>query len=159
MVLDTKIEVDMETQVEYINWLREGSVFITQADPMLILNSVNKKIDNISISYQTDQPVNQIIVFYTLTDGEIFSTENMVLKENPNLEKQVININKNVCGIRIDIGEEAGRKFTDLQITLNEPEFDIRMSRIVTILAIYYTATFLLSLQRPRVYDIDGDAE
>ncbi len=151
-----------EDNISYVNWQESTDTQkVSLVDSMIILNNLNTKISKVKIDVNLNENVKvpYTDIFYTTQEIGQFNGD-LVIHDKNKYDKSIeININKDVKDLRIDLGDQAGLILNDIKIIINPLDFHISISRIVTMIIIYYLSIFLFSLQRNPNYQLDNKEE
>lgn len=148
------IEFNMQN-AELYNWQKTDTGYVSQPDPMIILNGINCFVDNIRIDITPDLDISNGTIFFTNDNIEVFGIEEGIININSSLKNNKdFKIDEFIRDLRVDIGESEGTQVVDVNITINYNKLDFRFTRVIIIVLIYVVGYFLLTLQRPRKYDI-----
>lgn len=121
------------SELQMVNWQSTGSGFVSDADPMIILENVNSYIHSVKIGgkWDNDEPV---ALFYTNSPDEDFSEDKkLVLPYNQIGGCIYFYPDAEICSLRIDLTEEAGKELTISEIEINDRSLLISFSNFMTI--------------------------
>lgn len=147
------VEYTME-DAELYNWQKTNEGYISQPDPMIVLANLNYYVENICINTTPEVDISDGAIFYTNNNIAQFGTDGMIQIVEPLKDANVFVIGDNVKDLRVDIGESEGTVVNNVKLTINVNQLDFRFTRVIIIVLIYVVGYFLLTLQRPRKYDI-----
>lgn len=156
--VDQSIQHDISYQLTDMELQNYSEDLVSYADPMLYLYGVNTYVDDILIHIETSGATTGTL-FYTTQTGQQFSAENMIVI-NDLTGTDPYTINKYICALRVDPGEDAGVILYDSVIVLNPSEtFNISFARILAVFVIYYGFTLLFSFQKMPTYNVIRERE
>ena len=142
-------------EAQLINWDTNGGTYISQADPMIVFERINGRINNVRINVETNQDIDGVTVFYTKNNsgvaGELKEIKSIKLVNN----EANVKLDDDVYSIRVDLGEQAGTKINNFHITLNPLNIGFSISRVVAMLIIYFLTGALFRLHKSPDYGID----
>lgn len=145
-----------KNQMETINWKKnENGTWISEIDPMIIINDINMDVKNITIKVASNKEIPYIDIFYK---GESIQKEdnNEIYKryEGPFNSARTIKINDYIENIRIDLGDEQGLNVDDVVFIFNDFSIKFSVARIIAMNMIYWGALILFMAQTPPKYNI-----
>lgn len=156
--LDTSKDYNIiytQEELRKINWIEENGVLVSEFAPQLIIESLDMYVDQVSISYTSNQVVSNILLFYSSEDIPDINGDLFVQCMDEGLEKRIVEIGSYVKDLRIDLGDESNISFQNIEIVINPVEFHFSMSRIIAIVLIYLTAKGLFKLQDSPDYGLN----
>lgn len=156
--LDNSIQHDISYQLSDMELTNFNENLISSSDPMLCIYGIDIFVRDIIVRVETNGAATGSL-FYTTQSEEDFSAEKMLLLNNLSGTEKYL-LNSNIHALRVDPGEDANIKLYDFEIILNpSSRFDISVSRIITILIVYYGFTMLFSIQRMPEYKTEKESE
>lgn len=142
-------------EAQLINWDTIGGTYVSQADPMIVFEGINARINNFRIKVVMNQDIDGVTVFYTKNNsgvaGELKEITSIKLKNN----EANVKLDDDVYSIRVDLGENAGTKINNFSITLNPLNLNFSISRVVAMLIIYFFTRALFRLHKSPEYGIE----
>lgn len=143
--------------LSFMNWTETEDGWISQADPMIMLENLSVMADTFTIRLTAQPQPDSYTIFYT--EGvETFSEKNMIITTDMT-GNDTFPLGQRISAIRVDPGEEAGIVLQDVTFIFNNPSWDISISRIVAMLVIWWGTKFLMSLQKAPDYGLKVDDE
>ena len=131
-----------------VNWEKDGDAYISGADPILLLPSEGMRVYRVTAGFSAEPKPGEITLYYQKTDGSQAAVQGDVLKN-----RAIFSVNKTVGPeLRLDIGEEAGRRLDELSVVVNPTGLDISVSRIVAVVLVYVCGSLLFRIQRMPDY-------
>lgn len=152
--LDTSLEKNIVytcDEMLFINWNAAGDgSYISGDDPQILIPSPPMKIVSVDVALQTEPASNTCVFFYTAEDGTVATVEN----QSANGFVQ-FSVDQPVDEMtRIDVGDAAGTRLTDISVTINPAKWNISLSRIAAVVLIYLCGSMLFRIQRMPDYGI-----
>lgn len=157
-ILDSSKEYNInfrEDEILKINWKEKNGIWLSESDPQLIIESVDKYVDEVLISYSIDPPIDNILLFYTNNEIKEINGELLILAPEVGREKTSIKVKDYIGILRIDLGEEAKTQLRKIEITLNPANFQFSISRVVACLLIYLITKVLFIIQKIPDFELD----
>lgn len=145
-------------ELTFVNWEEKDGVLVSGIDPMIIKNDLSIAAETVTIRLHAEPQPENYDIFYTIDSNEQLSADRMLSLTGMTGE-DTIDIDKHIAAIRIDPGDEAGRKLYDISIIFNEVSWNISISRIIAMLVIWWGTKGLLKLQESPDYDIGETSE
>lgn len=162
--IKSRLDTSKEYNIEYspddmvkTHWLDTSETMISDADPQLILESVETFVDQISISFTANKPIDNVLLFYTNQKVKEINGELLIVNSEVGKEERLFTIRDYIGVLRIDPGEDAGVKFQNFKIIINPVNFNLSLSRVVAILLLYLLARALFTLQNPPDYGLERE--
>lgn len=143
--------------LSFVNWTEVDNGFVSQSDPMIILENLSIMADTFTICLKGEPQPGSYTIFYT-EGAEKFSEKNMIITSNMT-GKDTFPLGRRITAIRVDPGEEAGLMLHNVTFIFNNPCWDISLSRIVAMLMVWWGTKFLMSLQRAPDYGVTQKKE
>jgi len=156
-LLDKGLEKNKEytlEQMEIMNWERSGNDIISGLDPMIIVDDVATVVKEINIECEVNNVIPYIDVFYTNNTYDQFNGELLIHHKQPTNTTATIKINQYVKDLRIDLGDEAGLKLSNIKVIINPTKIDFSLSRVIAMILIYFASIGLFYLQKNPEYKI-----
>lgn len=138
-----------------VNWTKSVDGLYSEPDPMLTFPRADVYVASVYVKAITDARPTSIQLFYTDTEGTLQTKEDIVTTDDAG-KGVMIFVNEYVQALRVDLGEEANLVLYDLDVRLNEIPIRVSISRIILIIAVYWTTIGLFSLQKKPKYLIEG---
>lgn len=137
------------------NWERNDTGIVSNLDPNIIVQDIDSYIKNIAIIVETDQTIPYVEFFYTIENkNEELIPEHKIIDTEAFNKIKVINVDKKVNSIRIDLGDEAGLELKDFKLITNYFVFKINIWRIIFINIVFWGLKLLFALQKPPKYNV-----
>lgn len=162
--IKSRLDTSKEYNIEYspddmvkTHWLDTSETMISDADPQLILESVETFVDQISISFTANKPIDNVLLFYTNRKVKEINGELLIVNSEVGKEERLFTIRDYIGVLRIDPGEDAGVEFQNFKIIINPVNFNLSLSRVVAILLLYLLARALSTLQNPPDYGLEHE--
>ena len=139
---------------EKINWTELHGVYISEPDPILVIEGLQTQVDRLTLSFQAEGTVPYVDFFYSNDEFPAFSSDLMTRVQT--LDATVITVTPHalVNDLRVDLGDDTGVRLHGITVTINSTEVHLSTARIVAIIAIYFVGKFLFSLQREPDYGL-----
>lgn len=137
------------------NWITSADgLLVSSNDPILVVADVNTYVDVIHLNAEMPEKLPYIDVFYT---NDKYHNYGDVVKHCDKVKDNLadIKVGDNVKNLRIDLGDAAGAKLTNLTVVINPVSIKFSFSRIIAMLLIYYSAGFLFALQKMPDYHLE----
>lgn len=155
-LLDYESDVIVLPQEQFtaVNWDAHGELLISETDPQLILEGVNRYVQRITIYCDVQPSAEDITVFYT-------NGENPVICEKTMRTARLVDgrasmaIRDTISGLRVDVGESAGAEMYSFQVVLNERYFHFSISHVIAVILIALLGTFLFNIQKMPDYHLE----
>lgn len=143
------------------NWTDgENGGYISLPDPMVIVENLKVSVDEMDIVVNCDAPVSGITVFYTESDDQVFTAEHAIAAGDYVGNVITVSVDRFVNDLRIDLGEADGTHLNDMSVILNPDRITFSISRIITVIILYFSTLFLFRLQkRPDYTELEDDAD
>lgn len=151
--LDKNISYSLN-EMEAINWKKDDKRLVSELDPMLIINNLNKYIRNIKIIVDASSPIMSTTIFYTNKENEVFNGHALILYNNQLIDTATIEVNKDVRDLRIDLGDLDGLELKSIKVIINFVQFNFSVSRVVAMVLIYMCGYALSALQKSPDYEV-----
>lgn len=139
------------------NWTQEQGVYVSEPDPMIIIENVNQYVNNVEIDVIRKNGFKEPITVFYSTD--MFSAPIELLSIELNNNRETIYIRNNVYSLRVDLGETAGSSLEDCIVTINPCKLHFSLSRVVAMMIIYYLTGMLFCLHKSPDYGLEKDEE
>ncbi len=120
-------------EFQLVNWQSSGNSYISESDPMIIMENINCYIHSLKIEgkWNGNEP---IAVYYTNTPEEEFSEEKKMLLPYSIVGGNVYIYPKTqVYSIRLDPTEEAGQELAISAVEINDRSLILSFSRFMTL--------------------------
>lgn len=134
------------------NWMEIDNGLRSMEDPILVIPNLEGKVDSIQIEVKASPDIPYIDLFYTDETSEEFNGNMYIHCDTVSDGKTDISVGQYVKNLRVDLGDAPGTELYSLTMVVNPAEMNISLFRVGTVLALYYIAVFLFSLQRPAEY-------
>lgn len=137
-------------ELTLVNWHMEDGAYISDVDPQLFVPTDPMWLSSIFIQYKTAPQVENCSFYYSNPDQTVD-----VLSKTDVLNGQTIfKLDQEVGPIlRIDLGEDAGVKLSDIHVVVNPvPRLHISVSRIAAVVLIYIVGSLLFRIQKMPDY-------
>lgn len=150
----------VDKQVEFYNWDKNESGYISKTDPIIIIPNLNMYVDNVKIKFKSSQQFEYIDFFYKTKKNETFNmlnnfsrinTVNYDIKED--LYSVKYTINSYVKDLRVDLGDKPDRFVEDVSMEINFP-IKFSIARVIAIFLIIISSEILFKLQKNQTYRI-----
>lgn len=139
-------------EMEFINWVQEGSVYISGLDPIIAIFAVDRRIEDFELVLDISEETIPLSVFYTSEEGEVFCAEKMITQSASN-GKNTIDMGMYVHDLRIDLGEMDHLTLQSIDLVLAGNQLQFSVSRVILVLVIMIMEKLLFSLQRSPDYE------
>lgn len=119
--------------LQLVNWQPSGGGYISDTDPMIIMENVNCYVHSVKIegSWKGDEP---IALFYTNSPEEGFSEDKKMLLPYSIAGGSIyIYPQIQACTIRMDLTEAAGQELEISAVEINDRSLIISFSRFMTV--------------------------
>lgn len=143
-----------ENDFTYVNWEEKDGARVSLVDPMIIKDNLSIFAETVTIRMKTEPEPGEYVVFYTTDKDEAFSADKMIYVGDIS-DEVVVQLNQSIAAIRVDPGDEAGRRLIEVSFSFNEAEWDVSVARIVAMLVVWWGTTGLMKLQRAPDYGIE----
>lgn len=150
----------VDKQVEFYNWDKNESGYISKTDPIIIIPNLNMYVENVKIKFKSSQQFEYIDFFYKTKKNETFNmlnnfsrinTVNYDIKED--LYSVKYTINSYVKDLRVDLGDKPDRFVEDVSMEINFP-IKFSIARVIAIFLIIISSEILFKLQKNQTYRI-----
>ncbi|MCI8476805.1 MAG: hypothetical protein HFE97_00440 [Oscillospiraceae bacterium] len=157
--LKLSINADLERNIvyyhdnlEFINWNKsEDGRFISMDDPQILIPSPQMKIVSVEVAFQTEPESNDCLFFFTNSEGIVEVAQGQKIENGVRFEID------QTAGrtTRVDIGDAAGIELKNVSVIFNPTNWNISISRIVTVILIYVSGYWLFQIQRMPDYGLE----
>ncbi len=138
-----------------LNWTKQGEFLVSGLDSALVIEHLDMKIKNIKIIVDTEQNIPYTDVFYTDKEHPNIVEDTHIRSVDSYIDNYiVVNINKCVDSLRIDLGDSEGLSIKGITVVVNQCDLDFSFARLLAMNLIYWFAILLFALQRPPKYNI-----
>lgn len=143
--------------MEAVNWTQEGDGYISKDDPQLFFQTDGpQRIKTVNIQFNTEPIITSAQFFYTDETGAV-QVITLTGAESGSVSCQVEIATDQL--LRIDLGDFAGTRLSDITVTLNSSVWQISISRIIAVVLIYICGSLLFRLQRMPDYHLERKSE
>ncbi len=145
-------------EVELVNWQQDGDKLISQSDPQIILPEIDRYVNSLEIIFDTQVPINTVMVFYTDAQTPDFTGDAMIACPGEINGKCQITLQRNVNRLRIDIGDAEQQVIENLQIVQTHGNYrPYSLARIMSVILVYICGCFLMRLQKMPDYGLEKE--
>lgn len=138
-----------------LNWTKQGEFLVSGLDSALVIEHLDMKIKNIKIIVDTEQNIPYTDVFYTDKEHPNIVEDTHIRSIDSYIDHYiVVDINKNVDSLRIDLGDSEGLMIKAIKVIVNLCDLDFSLARLIAMNLIYWFAILLFALQKPPKYNI-----
>ena len=155
-LLDYESDVIVLPQEQFtaVNWDAHGELLISETDPQLILEGVNRYVQKITIYCDVQPSAEGITVFYTNGENPVACEKTMRTARLVD-GRASVTIRDTIGGLRVDVGEAAGAEMHSFQVVLNERYFHFSISHVIAVILIALLGTFLFNIQKMPDYHLE----
>lgn len=155
-LLDYESDVIVLPQEQFtaVNWDVHGELLISETDPQLILEGVNRYVQKITIYCDVQPSAEGITVFYTNGENPVACEKTMRTARLVD-GRASMTIRDTIGGLRVDVGESAGAEMYSFQVVLNERYFHFSISHVIAVILIALLGTFLFNIQKMPDYHLE----
>ena len=150
---DTAGPVYEISDMEILNWDKDGEAYVTGIDPMFIMENVDTCVEDIDIHVSAPQSFQNVQLFYTESEDEVFTGEKSIILQENSLNVIHAALNRNICDLRIDLSEEQGLLLNDIRVEINPVDtIHFSWAHIVAVLIAYLLLAGLNQFQKGPDY-------
>jgi len=139
-------------EMDFINWVQVGDVYISELDPIIAIFEVDQRIENFELVLDISEETIPLSVFYTTEEGEVFTAEKMITGSASN-GKNTIEMGVYVHDLRIDLGELDNLTLRGISVILPRNELKFSTAHVVLVVVIMVMEKLLFSFQRGPDYE------
>lgn len=139
-------------EMDFANWVQEGDVYISGLDPIIVVYSLDRQVDDMELVLDMSEETIPISVFYTAGEGEVFGAEKMIT-DSASKGENTIHMGTYVHDLRIDLGEMENLILRDMDLALTGNELNFSISHVILVLIIMVMEKVLFSFQRSPDYE------
>lgn len=143
--------------IEFLNWNKENKFYVSNNDPIMVINNINMEVTDIIVSIKGEGIVPYVDIFSIKASNINLSEDDLIripiLIEGRFSRNIRVNVDEYIGDLRIDLAEESGVELEDISVIINPSIIFISYARIIAMILIYITSKFLFSLQKnPKYY-------